>query len=284
MAKQVTDRQGAVNIVASAAETHADRFRAKFAEIFTPYLKKGEKLPDVGLVALLVARRMRALNETLVTKSDDHDAELADDVEPRERRDAAAAALTAELVEIRATLGGAFEPKLLREIGLEGKTEVEPKAVLAQAKRLVRELKSPRRKWPKPKRKGVQVNPGAWVEDLEREIDALEKAQIDVARELREGQAASDAKAQAMSANDDAFGRGAGWLSKLFSLLMDDTLAAKVRPAARRPGRVLEEEAPAEEAPAEEEPAEEEPAEEEPAEEEPAKDVGGGGSSGRSGR
>jgi hypothetical protein len=241
MAKQVTDRQGAVNTVASAAETHVDRLRTSFEELFQDDLAAKEKLPDIGLVALLVARRLRRVNAVLVEKSDAYDRELDDDAEPRERRDGAAATLTSEVVEIRDALLAAFGPTIVRELGLAGKTETEPKAILAKAKRLAETIKDPERTWPKPKRKGIKIDPTAWVEDLEGPIRVLEQAQKDVAREVREAQAASDGKARAMAANDDEFGRSASFFSALFRVLRDDALAAKVRPSARRPGRVLEE-------------------------------------------
>jgi hypothetical protein len=242
MAKQVTDRQGAVNTVASAAETHADRLREKFQELFGDVLEKKEKMPDIGLIALLCARKLRRTNEALVAASDAHDRELADDAGPREARDAAAAALTKEVVEIRGALEAAYGAGILGQLGLDGKTEVEPKAILAKAKRLVASIKDPGQTWPKPRRKGIKVDPNAWLEDLEKPINILEKAQADVAREAREAHATGDAKTRAMEENDAMFGRGASYLAALFRLVGDDTLAAKVRPSARRPGRVLDEE------------------------------------------
>ncbi|MDC3959938.1 hypothetical protein KEG38_39155 [Polyangium jinanense] len=240
MAKQVTDRQGAVALVASAADTHAVRLQQKFQAIFAEHLKPGEVMPDVGLVANLIGRRLGAVNTALVEKSDAYDRELSDDAGPRERRDEAAARLTSEIVEIRGTLEAAYGPAVLRELGLDGKTEVEPKAILAKAKRLVDELGRPVSAWPKPRRKGVMLDPAAWVSDLLGPIATLEQALADVAREAREAQAASDAKATAMAHNDDVFARSAGCLSGLLRLVAEDTLARQVRPSGRRPGRVAE--------------------------------------------
>src|SRR5262245_2157906 len=121
MAKQVTDRQGAVNMVASAAETHADRIQEKFQELFSDVLDKKEKMPDMRLVSLLCARKLRRVNVALVSASDAHDRELADDAGPREARDAAAATLTKEVVEIRGALEIAFGAGILTELGLDGK-------------------------------------------------------------------------------------------------------------------------------------------------------------------
>jgi hypothetical protein len=249
MAKQVTDRQGATNFVASSAETHADELQEKFNANFAPFLEPMEKLPDVGLVVRLIARRLRATTAILVDKSDAYDKELADDAAPREARDEAAATLTSEIVEIRSLLEAAYGPSILREIGIDGKTDVEPKAILAKAKRLVDELKNPSRKWPKPRRKGVKIEPTSWIDDLMAPIQALEKALHDVAREAREAQAASNAKNIALDHNDDVFARSATGLSALLRLVHEDALAARVRPSGRRPGTVAEpEEIPAEDA------------------------------------
>lgn len=241
MAKQVTDRQGATHVVASAAETHAERLQEKFAAIFTPHLKGKEKLPDVGLVARLIARRLRATTDVLVDKSDAYDKELADDAGPREERDEKAATLTREVVEIRSLLEAAYGPGILRELGIDGKTDVEPKAILGKAKRLVDELTNPSRTWPKPRRKGVKIDPAAWVEDLQAPIQSLERAIEAVAREAREAQAANSAKINAMNQNDDVFSRSASCLSELLRLVEEDKLSGQVKPSGRRPGRVVEE-------------------------------------------
>lgn len=239
MAKQVTDRQGATETVASAAETHAERIADAFEETFGDCLEAKEKMPDVALLLKLVARKLRRTNQALVDASDAYDKELADDAGPREARDEAAAALTSEVVGIRGTIESIFGAAMLESLGITGKTEVEPKAILAKAKRLAGELQDPGRKWPKPTRKGIKINPGEWIGDLEPWINALDKTLKDVARESREAQAAYDAKERAMEAHDDGFMRIARFVSGLFFLVRDDKLAKKIRPSARRPGTVL---------------------------------------------
>lgn len=243
MAKQVTDRQGSTETVASAAETHAARAGEAFAASFADCLEGKEKMPDVPLLLTLVARKMRRLNAALVSASDAHDAELADDAAPREARDEAAARLTAEVVDIRGVVESAYGPAMLRSLGLDGKTEVEPKAILAKSRKLASALSDPKRKWPKPRRKGLKVDPSEWAGDLETYNAKLEQALKDVMRETREAQAALDTKDRAMDANDDAFQRIARFVSALFFLVGDDTLATKVRPSARRPGTLLQEDA-----------------------------------------
>jgi hypothetical protein len=135
--------------------------------------------------ALLCARKLRAVNAELVEKNEAYERELADDAAPRERRDEAAATLSTEVMKIRDALTAAYGAAIVRELGLDGKTDTEPKAILAKAKRLARDLKDPERRWPKPRCKGIEVDPSAWIDDLEGPIAVLEKAQTDVAREVR---------------------------------------------------------------------------------------------------
>lgn len=245
MAKQVTDRQGATDVVASSAETHADQIQEKFDTLFAPFLKPKEKLPDIRLVVQLIARRLRATTAMLVDRSDSYDKELTDDAAPRAARDESAATLTSEIVEIRGLLEAAYGPGILRELGIDGKTDVEPKAILAKAKRLVDELKNPSRKWPKPRRAGVKIEAASWIDGLMHPIHALEKALHEVTREAREAQAASNAKNLAMDENDEVFARSATAISAMLRLVQEDAFAARVRPSGRRPGTVADPEDPA---------------------------------------
>ena len=246
MSKPLTDRQGATEIVASAAETHAERAAEKFSAMFKDRLEGKEKMPDVALVLRLFARQQRWMTALATAADEAHEKELSDDAEPRERRDDAAGKLALDLGEIRDTLDSTFGTALVKELQLDGRVESEPKAVLARATRLVAALSDPKRVWPKPKRKGITVDPSAWVEDLKAPIAVLEASLGDVARELREAQASSDARNHALAANDDAFSRLAGAISGVLRVVGEDALAARVRPSTRRPGQV----ASAEEAPA----------------------------------
>lgn len=242
MSKPLTDRQGATEIVASAAETHAVRGADKFTELFADCLEGKEKMPDVALLFKLLARKQRRMTALVADADEAYEKELGDDAEPRERRDTAAGKLGSEIGEIRDTLDSTFGAALVKELGLDGRVEVDPKAVLARAKRLVTALSDPKRVWPKPRRKGIKVDPSAWVDDLDTPIAVLETALGDVAREVREGQVASDTRNRALAANDDTFSRMAGATAALLRVVGDDALAARVRPSSRRPGQVATDE------------------------------------------
>lgn len=238
MTKPLTDRQGATETMASAAETHAALAGQKLSDVLSPYLEGKEKMPDVALMMRLFARRQRAMTEGARGADDAYEKELGDDAEPRRRRDAAAAQLAIEIGEIRDTIASTFGPDLVKALGLEGRVDPEPKAVLDRAKRLAEALSDAKRVWPKPKRKGIKVDPAEWAADLKAPIAALEPALADVAREAREAQAASDARNKALAANDDSFARIAGAVSALLRVAGEDALAARVRPSGRRPGQV----------------------------------------------
>ncbi len=238
MAKQVTDRQGATELVASAAETNADRIGSAFNEVLAPFRTKADKtqVPDMAYACRLAARRLRDASTRLSKASDAHDMELADDVAPRAVRDDATATLTAEVVEIRGMIEKVYGPGILSSLELNGRTPTEPKAILAQAKKLARYLADPTFSWPKPKRKGIRVEPSVWAADLQGPMDNLSRALVDVARETREAQVTIEEKARAMADHDNVYSQTVTFLSALFELVGDDVLAAKVRPLKRRPG------------------------------------------------
>src|SRR5262245_28458075 len=74
--KQVTDREKSARAVAAAAETHAAQIAQGFLRELTPYLKAGEPMPDVGLLARLMGRKILADNAALSAADTAHEREL----------------------------------------------------------------------------------------------------------------------------------------------------------------------------------------------------------------
>lgn len=240
MAKQVTDRESSAESVAAAADTHHDKIRQAFEDQFGKHLRGNEKMPDLGLVLLLISRGLRTTSEALVEASRAHDAELADDAAPREARDGALAELVALTVGIRSTVETMYGQAGLKALGLDGRTPTDSKAILEHARNLVDRLGDPKLVWPKALQSGVKIDPSVWVSELEGPLKRLAEARKDVAREEREAQATGVGKARAMSANDGMFSEGAGFISSALSLVGEHELARKTRPSLRRPGTTVE--------------------------------------------
>ena len=236
MAKQVTDRESSAESVAAAADTHTDQIRQAFETQFGKHLRVKEKMPDIGLVLLLVSRALRESSAALVEASRAHDAELADDAAPREARDGAAASLVSLTVGIRSTVDTVYGQAGLKALGLDGRTPTDSKAILEHARNLIQRLGDPKLVWPKALQSGVKLDPKVWIAELEGPAKQLAEARKDVAREEREAQATGVAKARAMSAHDAMFSSGASFISATLALVGEHDLAEKTRPSMRRSG------------------------------------------------
>ncbi|MBK8012465.1 MAG: hypothetical protein IPK13_14030 [Deltaproteobacteria bacterium] len=84
-------------MVVAAALTHCDRIQAASREVLEPHLKRGERLPDLGLVVQLAARTLEHARDGMVTADEAHLRELSDDAWFRDARDAAAPSQTCRL-------------------------------------------------------------------------------------------------------------------------------------------------------------------------------------------
>lgn len=249
MAKQVTDRRGAAQLIASSAEKNAELIASGFNDAYGSYLLPSDnaELPNVALMCKLVARRLIDTNKRLTDASAAHDKELSDDAAPRKARDDAAGDLTDLVADIHGVVERVYGPEVLVELGIAEKTPVDPKVVLETGKRLADCLADPKFVWPEPRRKGISVDSSVWLAELQVSISALDASLKAVSDEVREAQTTGNAKTKAMAENDDVFMRTATFLSAAFVLTNEDGLAARVRPSRRRPGTVEAVEEPVEE-------------------------------------
>jgi len=236
--KQVTDREKSARAVAAAAETHASQIAAGFDRALSVHVRPGETLPDTGLLARLIGRKIAADNAALVAADRAHEQELSDDDGPREDRDAAAAKVRSVLVDLRGAVESSYGSRGLTLLGLGDAIAVDPSVLATAGVSAQKALNDAKIELPKPKRAGMMVNRAAFALDLTAELPALQKALAKVATEDREKEGTQRVKNEAMAKNDASFTQGADYLAASCQVAGMSDIAAKVRPSGRRPGRV----------------------------------------------
>jgi hypothetical protein len=240
--KKVLDREKSSRAVIAAAESHAGEIAEGISREFAPYLKKGETMPDIELLAALAARRLKQEIEALVSADRAHEAELSDDTAPREARDEAADKVRVILVDLRDAISTAYGTAGLKVLGLVGAVPFDPSAIKSLAEAVHTALSAGGAALPKARQKSVKVDLKGFAADLAIELPALTKALENVAREEREAKTTLGAKSAAMASHDRAFSRTAGLVSALAMSGELENIATTVRPSARRSGRTAAEE------------------------------------------
>jgi len=233
--KQVVDRKKSGDSVAAAASTHAERVAQVVENVLSPSLEKGEKMPDVQLLATLVGRWLSKTGAQMAEADEAHIHELSDDDPVRQRRDKAQAALSEEIVELREWMSALFGARAVRSLGFSTDTPRDPVALSRFAGEVCKSLRE--KDFPKPKRDGVTFSPAKEASKLEKLREELDAALTEVAREAREAQGTLANKNTAVTTYDDTFRRSAKFLEGLFTLAGETELAERVRPSSRRPGQ-----------------------------------------------
>ncbi len=236
--KQIVDRGKSANVVSSAASVHAARVAQSVETVLSPHLEKGEKLPDINVLTLLVGRWLAHTSENMATADEAHIHELSDDDPIRASRDKAQVALNDELVELREWMTGLFGARAVRSLGFAAETPRDPAALSHFAGEVVKSLRE--KTFPAPKRDGVSWAPTKEAGKIEKLRAQLDTALAEVVREVREAQGTLADKNTAIAAYDTSFSRVAKFLEGLFTLAGETALADRVRPSTRRPGQTEE--------------------------------------------
>jgi hypothetical protein len=247
--KLVTDREKSTNAVIAAARTHGAVAASAIAQALAGVVDKGEKQPDVALLLELCTRVLDRSIGQVVTADKANEAELADDAEPRERRDERAATLNADIVELKEIATGLLGRAVLQPLRLQGTTPRDPLALMRYAEGVAGALRTV--ELPKSRVRGARFHAKEWAERLEETIEGLSEALRDVSREAREAEGTLVAKNRALAEHDRIFGDVATLVSALLRMGGEVELAARVRPSARRPGQTVEAAEGGEEAPPE---------------------------------
>lgn len=237
---QVTNRQRGYETLNIAAEQHVAPVAEEIEQLLAPVLKKGEKLPDVRLLAELGLRLITQDHDAMVEKDEDHDVEIDGDSEPRERCEAARLDLRAECVGAREVCRPIYGTAALRRMGFGNETPEDARLLDRFVGELIKHLKG---KLPEPVRKDVKWDVKGTIARLEKKRATLNKARADVQREERKAQLTRRARDGAIATFDDHFGRVAGFYSALFRLAGMHDLAEKLRPTTRKARKEEEAEA-----------------------------------------
>jgi hypothetical protein len=236
--KQVVDRKKSADVVAAAADVHATRVAKAVEVALSPFLEKGEQMPDVKGLSVLVGKWLSNKSAAMTTADEAHIHELSDDDPVRQARDEAQAALSDELVELREWMTGLFGARAVRSLGFSAETPRDPAALSQFAGEVCKSLKE--KEFPAPKRAEVNWSPAKEATKIEQLRSKLATAIADVAREAREAQGTLANKNAALAEYDDAFRRASPFLEGLFTLAGETDLANRVRPSTRRPGQTEE--------------------------------------------
>lgn len=233
--KMVTDRLKAHDSVAEALRQLSAKVGKQAEALLAPHLKKGEQMPDLALFAALLERMLGDRAAKMDAADARHNDELADDGEPREERDTAAAELYSAVVDVKDGVGTVFGPKWVAKLKIPAEVPRDP-ATLARTSADVRKALA-ETKLPKPRLLGIKsFDVAPWIEQLDEPTKRLEKALKDVTREAREAQATLVEKTRAIAGYDAAFSTGVTCAAGLLRLVGEHEHAARLRPSERRPG------------------------------------------------
>ncbi|MFO0587767.1 MAG: hypothetical protein U0441_09520 [Polyangiaceae bacterium] len=246
--KQVTDRQKSAQAVIFAATTHAPRVGKSTKDMLSPMLKKNQEPADVEALMLHLAGWLERAKDEMVRTDEAHSHELADDAEPRARRDETKAELSEELVSLRNLVAGVYGAKVTKELGFSTETPSDPVVLWRFAGEVSKALRK-KSALPPPQRGKTKVtwSPAETADQIDEIRERLDAANKDVAREAREAQGTLADRNKALETYDDVFRRVANLLVGLFMFAGETELADKVRPSARRAGQTEELAPPAEE-------------------------------------
>lgn len=232
----VNDRYRSALLVANLAEVNAERVGARLAAVFGPAAEPDKPAPDWPHIMRMVARTLMAQASKLVEADRALIEEVADDHDPRERRERARSALFQRLGSLRAMTRGIYGESALGRIGLTGNTPIEPIALHRQGKQVLENLDVLATLTPVVA--GGALNITTVREDLTAQLGALGQAIDDLALEARKREVAQIRKNEVMAEFDAQFSYGAHMLESLFGWAGEPEMAARVRPSSRQPGRL----------------------------------------------
>lgn len=232
--KAVTDRQKNARTILAAAATYGSDLTDGLTKLLAPQLERGEKLPDLALFVKLLERTLGSVTTELVAADAAHEAELRDDLAPRQARDEAADQLRSELIELRETVQGLYGRPGLQALALLGETPRDSVELGRFAEDVLKAL--PKAALPPSRVKGAKLDLKEVSGALLPHVEALQSHLNTVAQEEKEAQVTLTRRNAAQQSFDQRFSAVATLLSALLAAAGQTELASRVRPSPRRGG------------------------------------------------
>ncbi len=197
--KMIRNRRKSGESVDASIDAHMDDIVNPLGVTFTEYLIEGEILPDLPTLFRILQRILAATLRELVTAGDRHLREIDNDIKLRQRRDELLTILNTKVRNFRKSLDGLFGSGSAMEMaGLDGRTEQEPVALLAQVERILGRFGDSEAPLTSPGF-GAQFDPAGVVEDFDEEYQELSGLVRELNRENRKSDATVIAKKQGKS-------------------------------------------------------------------------------------
>lgn len=196
------DRQKASTVFRSIESSHVRDVLPAVEDRLREVLDGEEPLPDVSLLTALLGRVQAGGIGRLISADKAHDEELANDSEPRQRRDEAGDRVHKKLVEVRRIATGLFGPKRVDEVlGLPGQTAPvsEGERLWRQAEDTVQRLGAPEFRTPVMTTESLQFDPATLAAELAADNATFRTALDSVALEQRKAEATQQAKTERLA-------------------------------------------------------------------------------------
>lgn len=162
-----------------------------------------------------------------------HAAELADDEEPRQARDAAAGAIREKLLSLRDLISGAYSAPIAASFQLGEALPETPMLLVQRAKTVARALRETKPK-AAPKHASLKLNLTSLADELDEVCEPLQSALTDVQREEREAQATLLRKNRATAEWERIYDGVTHMAYGAYILAGRADLAARIEPTVRK--------------------------------------------------
>lgn len=240
----LTDTQRLAEDITTAIETHADELDAGSRAALKSELRAGEHWPSAALLLRLAGRRVVRTLAAYAAAESALDAERADDIEPRARRDAHAVELYAQMKKVKGAVDSLFGAQMVRRLQLPAELPRDPAALAQSADHTVDALK--KHKLPPPQVEGVgKVDGAVWIGLLSTPLAQLKSARAKVNQEDKELAAALHVRDVAAIAATEAMVEALQLARAVARLADKDALFDGLRATAASTGAAAGEEVPA---------------------------------------